>query len=92
MSPYEKLCVCLLGEVPLNERGRTKAGSKTAKDLAEALGYRRQSLLAWYVIPETNIRIIPAGVARRIELATQGAVTAEEIREFARRHKSGSAA
>lgn len=93
LSPYEKLCTELIGGLPENRQGDNSTKRKpTGSCLAKKLGLRPETIYRWALIPGTNIRIIPAGVARRIDVATQGAVTAEEIREFAKRHKSGSAA
>lgn len=94
MTPYEKLCTSLIGEVPENRRGKPRKGSnkRTTKDLAKAVGLKRNSILEWKLIPGTNIRIIPPGRAGIIEKLSNGAVTAEEIRDFARRYQSDNAA
>lgn len=96
MTPYEKLCVDLIGEVPDNRRGkrpRKKSGRRrTAKDLARSVGLTHCTILSWPLIPGTNIRIIPRGSAGIIEKLSNGAVTAEEIREFHKRHCSDTTA
>lgn len=96
MTPYEKVCLNLIGEVPDNRRGKRPSGSKnrkrTAKDLAHSIGLKHCTILSWPLIPGTNIRIIPPGSAGIIEKLSGGAVTADEIREFAKRHHAGDAA
>ena len=96
MTPYEKLCTSLIGEVPDNKRGKRAVHpgnrKRTAKDLAKSIGLKHYTILSWPLIPGTNIRIIPPGRAGIIEKLSNGAVTANEIRDFARQYQSGNAA
>lgn len=94
-SPYEKLCAELIGGLPDNRRGApvTQTGRKpTASFLAEKLGLSVKAVLCWRLVPGTNIRIIPPSRAGIIEKLSNGAVTANEIRDFARQYQSGNAA
>ncbi len=92
ISPYRKLCLSLLGELPANTRGKPKKGKATAKDLASCLGMRHETILRWPLIPGTSERVIPARSALIIERLSGGAVSAEEIATFASQHQSGEAA
>lgn len=89
VSPYEKLCQSILGGLPDNQRGRPLG--KTTSELARRLGLTPNTLFRWPLVDGTRIRIIPERRANLIELLSNGAVTAEEIREFAKRYKSGKA-
>lgn len=94
LSPYEKLCNELIGGLPNNRRGAQESTGKnpTASALARELGMRPATVLCWPLVTGTNIRVIPFRRAGIIEKLSNGAVTAEEIREFAKQHRSGSAA
>lgn len=92
MCPYEKLCIELIGGLPDNRRGATASNKPTASSLARRMGMRPVTVLRWPLIPGTNIRIIPPGRAGIIEKLSNGAVTAEEIRDFARQYQSRNAA
>lgn len=89
LSPYEKLCQSVLGGLPDNQRGRSQG--VTTSELARRLGFGTNTVIRWPLVDGTRIRIIPAGTANLIERLTDGAVTAEEIRNYAKRHKSGKA-
>lgn len=91
-TPYEKLCIELIGGLPDNRRGATASNKPTASLLAKKMGMRPATVLRWPLVPGTNIRIIPPGSAGIIEKLSNGAVTAEEIRHFAKRHESDKAA
>lgn len=90
LSPYEKLCQQLLGGLPENNRFETTG--RTTSDLADLLGLDRNTIYRWPMLPGTSIRVIPAGRGNLVELLTGGRVTADEVRAFARRYKSGQAA
>ncbi len=89
VSPYEKLCMCLLGGLPENKRSCRSGITTTA--LAKQLGLDPMTLYRWPLIDDSRVRVIPPRSARLIERLSNGAVTAEEIREFARVHRSGAA-
>lgn len=87
LSPYEKLCTELIGGLPDNRRGATASNKPTTSLLAKKMGMRPATLLRWRLVPGTNIRIIPSKSAGIIEKLSNGAVTAEEIRHFAKQHQ-----
>lgn len=88
VSPYEKLCLSILGGLPENLRG--DQSDKTTSELARRLGLAPNTLIRWPLVAGQRIRIIPPARARLIERLSNGAVTADEIRAFAREHRSGS--
>ncbi len=90
VSPYEKLCLAVLGGLPENKRS-CRSGITTF-ELANRLGLKEMTLYRWPMIDGTRIRVIPPGSAKLIERLSNGAVTADEIRDFARAYRSGSAA
>ncbi|WP_067517896.1 hypothetical protein [Endozoicomonas ascidiicola] len=89
ISPYEKLCIELIGGLPDNRRGVPSGKKPTATALARKMGINRKTIFCWPLVPGTNIRIIPPSRAGIIEKLSGGAVTAEEIRDFAKRHQFG---
>lgn len=89
-SPYEKLCFAILGALPTNKRS-CRSGITTFA-LAKRLGLEPMTLYRWPLVPGSKVRVIPPGSAKLIERLSNGAVTADEIREFAKQHRSGSAA
>ncbi|GAA4652369.1 hypothetical protein GCM10023116_46530 [Kistimonas scapharcae] len=91
-SPYEKLCRYFLGDLPVSVRGRPRKGKATTKDLAVCLGIRHETILRWPLVTGTHERVIPPRSAKTIERLSNGAVKAEEIREYASQHQSGEAA
>lgn len=90
VSPYEKLCHSVLGGIPDNQRGDNPG--VTTSELARRLGLQPNTLFRWPLVAGTRIRIIPERRAKLIERLSDGAVTAEEIREYSRIHKSGNSA
>lgn len=90
VSPYEKLCLAVLGGLPENKRS-CRSGITTSA-LAKRLGLDPMTLYRWPLVDDARIRVIPPGSAKLIEKLSNGAVTADEIRDFARAYRSGSAA
>ena len=90
VSPYEKLCIAVLGGLPDNQRFGQPG--KTTSELAKRLGLDPNTLYRWPLVDGSKIRLIPARRAKLMEKLSNGAVTADEIREFARQHQSGNAA
>lgn len=87
LSPYEKLCQSVLGGIPDNNRGDNPG--VTTSELARRLGLQPNTLFRWPLVSGTRIRIIPERRAQLIERLSDGAVSAEEIREYSKRNKSG---
>ena len=90
VSPYEKLCIHILGGLPKNVRGRPDKPLKTTSELARLLGFSPMTIYRWPLVDGNQIRIIPEPRANLIERLSNGAVTAEEIRTFARQHQNMS--
>lgn len=90
VSPYEKLCIHILGGLPRNVRGRPDKALRTTSELAKLLGFSPGTIYRWPLVDGNQIRIIPAPRANLIERLSNGAVTAEEIRDFARQHQKMS--
>ena len=89
VSPYEKLCIHVLGGLPKNVRGRPDSLTTTSR-LARLLGFNPMTIYRWPLVDGNQIRLIPELRANLIERLSGGAVTAEEIRAFARQHQSTS--
>lgn len=86
VSPYEKLCIHVLGGLPENVRGYPKGTLLTTSHLARLLGLSPNTIYRWPLVDGSRIRVIPEPRANLIERLTYGAVTAEEIREFSRQY------
>ena len=89
VSPYEKLCLALLGGLPENKR--LCRSEITTQALAKRLGLAPMTLYRWPLVDGARIRVIPPGSAKLIEKLSSGAVTADEIRDFAKQHRSCNA-
>lgn len=89
MSPYEKLCITLIGAVPNNRRGKRTELAKepTVKSLAQKIGVDTSTVLRWPLLHNTRVRVIPAARAGVIEKLSGGAVTADEVVAFAEEYK-----